>query len=134
MGSRKPLEAERTMTRGWRINLTRASLGGLALGLVLQVMAFASAQDTKQVAYGQHLAQECTGCHRIDGIDNGIPSIVAWQEDAFLKTIEFYKSGERKNPVMMSVAGSLDEKQARALAAYFGSLPKPSKPAAKKKK
>ena len=122
------------MTRSRRINLTRVSLGVIALGLVLQAMAFASAQDTKQLAYGKHLAQECTGCHRIDGIDNGIPSIVAWQEEEFVRTIEFYQRGERKNPVMMSVAGSLDEKQVRALAAYFGSLPKPSKPGVKKKK
>lgn len=122
------------MTKSRRINLTRVSPGVITLGLVLQAMALASAQDTKQVAYGKHLAQECTGCHRIDGIDNGIPSIVAWQEDVFVKTIEFYQRGERKNPVMVSVAGSLDEKQVRALAAYFGSLPKPSKPPAKNKK
>lgn len=117
-----------------RISLTRASLFALALGLVLQVMAFASPQDAKQVAYGKHLAQECTGCHRIDGIDNGIPSIVAWREDDFVRTMDFYRRGERKNPVMVSVAGSLDEKQVRALAAYFGSLPKPSRPAARTKK
>lgn len=113
------------MTGSWRINVTRMAFGTLAAGLVVQAMALASAQDAKQVAYGKHLAQECTGCHRIDGIDNGIPSIIGWQQETFVATVGFYKRGERNNPVMVSVAGSLDEKQVTALAAYFASLPKP---------
>jgi cytochrome c553 len=121
------------MTGARRNKLTRVLLGLVPFGLFLQAMALASAQDAQRLAYGKHLAQECTGCHRVDGTDNGIPSIVAWPEDEFAKTIEFYKSGARKNPVMVSVAGSLNEKQVSALAAYFGSLPKP-KPVARKKK
>jgi cytochrome c553 len=39
--------------------------------------------------------------------------------------VKFYQDGKRKNPVMVSVANSLNEKQLDALAAYFGSLPKP---------
>jgi cytochrome c553 len=122
------------MTGARRNILTRILLGTVSFGLFLQAVALvASAQDAQRLVYGKHLAQECTGCHRVDGIDNGIPSIVAWPEDEFAKTIEFYKSGARKNPVMVSVAGSLNEKQVSALAAYFGSLPKP-KPVARKKK
>ena len=60
-------------------------------------------------SYGRHLAQECTGCHRIDGTDNGIPSIVGWDADRFARTLEFYRTGERTNPVMVSVAKSLDD-------------------------
>ena len=87
----------------------------------------AKADDTKLARYGQHLAQECTGCHRIDGVDNGIPSIVGWDAERFMATLRFYRNGERANPVMVSVAKSLDDEQARALAAYYGSLPKPPK-------
>ena len=57
-----------------------------------------TAEDGKVKAYGKHLAQECTGCHRIDGIDNGIPSIVGWNADAFVATLKFYQSGARTQP------------------------------------
>jgi cytochrome c553 len=40
--------------------------------------------------------------------------------------MKFYKDGARTNPVMVSVAGSLNDEQIKALATYFGSLPKPS--------
>jgi cytochrome c len=104
-----------------------AGLAGAALvALCLWKAGEAGAQDAKIMAYGRHLAQECTGCHRIDGIDNGIPSITGWQADAFIATVRFYQRGERKNPVMVSVANSLNEKQLEALATYFGSLPKPA--------
>jgi cytochrome c553 len=95
----------------------------------------AYADEAKLKAYGQHLAHECTSCHRIDGIDNGIPSIVGWPAETFISTIRFYRDGSRTNPVMVSVAGSLNERQIDALAAFFASLPKPPAggPAASKK-
>ncbi len=85
----------------------------------------AGADEAKLKAYGQHLAQECTSCHRIDGIDNGIPSIVGWPAETFITTLRFYRDGSRTNPVMVSVAGSLNDRQIDALAAFFAALPKP---------
>jgi cytochrome c553 len=108
----------------------RRLLLALALGLGSSSIA-AAEDDAKLKSYGRHLAQECTGCHRLDGIDNGIPSIVGWDRDRFVTTLRFYQAGARTNPVMVSVAKSLDEDQLAALAAYYGSLPKPA-PKAKK--
>lgn len=99
----------------------------VALGLGAAGVA-APADEARLKRYGRHLAQECTGCHRIDGVDNGIPSIIGWDAERFVATLEFYRSGARNNPVMVSVAKSLDEEQARALAAYYGSLPTPPRP------
>jgi cytochrome c553 len=107
-----------------------AGLTGVALlGLCLWKGADAAGGDRLN-AYGRHLAQECTGCHRIDGIDNGIPSIIGWKADRFVATLKFYQSGARTNPVMVSVASSLDDRQLEALATYFASLPKPPAKAA----
>ena len=102
----------------------RRTLPALALGLGGLSLA-ATADDAKIKSYGRHLAQECTGCHRIDGVDNGIPSILGWDAERFIATLKYYQTGERPNPVMVSVAKSLDEDQLTALAAYYGSLPKP---------
>lgn len=92
----------------------------------------ARADPARQRALGQHLSQECTTCHRIDGADNGIPSIIGWDADAFRSTVQFYKDGLRSNQAMESVAKSLDGEQIEALAAYFGSLPKPQRTSRKR--
>lgn len=83
--------------------------------------------DAKAVAYGKHLASECTSCHRLDGVDNGIPSITGWDHEEFVQTMFWYKQGMRDNLAMRSVADSLEDDQIQALASYFGTLPKPPK-------
>ena len=87
----------------------------------------AQADEAKLLAYGRHLASECAACHRIDGVDNGIPSITGWRPADFVATLDFYRTGARPNQVMVSVVQSLDENQIKALAAYYGSLPKPAR-------
>ena len=86
----------------------------------------ATADEAKLKAYGRHLARECTSCHRLDGINNGIPSIVGWSPDSFIATMKFYREGARINPVMVSVASSLSDDQLNALAVFFASVPKPA--------
>ena len=76
---------------------------GLGIGLSTVRPAF-SADDARLLGYGRHLAQECSACHRIDGTDNGIPSIIGWERERFLATLKFYQTGARTNPVMVSVA------------------------------
>jgi cytochrome c553 len=102
-----------------------------SLGAAITVAGLGStcgaADDAKLKAYGAHLARECAACHRLDGTDNGIPSIVGWDEDQFTTALKFYQQGLRDNPAMVSVAKSLDEEQLRALAVYFASIKPPTK-------
>jgi cytochrome c553 len=93
------------------------------VGALLLPASPARCDDTKAKAYGRHLSAECSACHRIDGVDNGIPSITGWPVQEFMATLRFYKEGSRQNAAMMSVAHSLDDTQIEALAAYYGSLP-----------
>jgi cytochrome c len=79
-------------------------------------------ENAERLAYGEHLSAECTACHRIDGSDDGIPSIIGWAVPTFIAVLKSYRDGERTNPVMVLVATSLEEDQMAALAAYFGSL------------
>jgi cytochrome c553 len=102
------------------------AVGTLIIGPCVGV-SVALADDSKLKAYGAHLARECTACHRLDGTDNGIPSIVGWESERFAATLKFYQQGLRKNAAMVSVAQSLDEEQLQALAAYFSSLAPPAK-------
>ncbi len=72
--------------------------------------------------YGEYLSSECTTCHRADGSDQGIPSIVFWPEDDFVLAMHAYKSKTRTHPVMNMVAGRLGDEEIAALAAYFATL------------
>ena len=80
--------------------------------------------------YGRHLAQECAACHRDDGPNGAIPSLAGHPAAEIEGLLEDFRSGSKTNPVMVSVAKSLDEKQTAALAAYFAALPHPASGAA----
>ena len=78
--------------------------------------------DAKLRAYGQRLSSECTTCHRIDGADNDMSSIVGWPAEDFVWVLKTYRDGGRTNPEMVSAVRGLNESQIQALARYFGSL------------
>ena len=102
-------------------------LFGAAMILTCLGSTCGAADDAKLKAYGEHLSRECTTCHLLDGRDNGIPSIVGWDDDQFTTTLRYYQEGLRDNAAMVSVAKSLNDEQLRALATYFASIKLPAK-------
>jgi cytochrome c553 len=120
------------VTRGQRLRHRAKLWLGSSLIASIATVAHAQADAEKLKSYGQHLGRECVTCHRIDGVDNGIPGIVGWTADVFVETMGYYKDGRRTNQAMTSVAQSLDDDQVKALAAYFATLAPPSKAAAAK--
>ena len=97
--------------------LRRIRPAWLALAALLVAGARAVAADT---ALGEYLSTECVTCHRLSGkITAGIPPIVGLPEDAFVNALMAYKTGQRANDVMRSVAGRLSAEEMAALAAYF---------------
>jgi cytochrome c553 len=94
-----------------------------------------AADDARLKSLGQHLSQECTACHRLDGVNNGIPPIAGWPADMLERTLKSFQEGRRTNPVMVSVAKSLDDEQVHALALYWSTVPRvlPKAPAKAKK-
>lgn len=109
------------MTSSLRVGLLIALLPMLAVGMVAIA---AEPEYDKLMRYGEQLAQECAACHRRDGKDVGIPGIVSMSEGEFVNAMMLYKTGRRKNKIMVSVTGSLDETQIRALAIYFSAAKK----------
>ena len=73
-------------------------------------------------AYGEYLSNECTTCHRVDGADEGIPSITGWPTEDFVVAMHAYKVKLRPHPVMQMMAGRLSDEEIAALAAYFNGL------------
>ncbi len=119
-------EIDHPSAMGKPLRLTRM-VAPAAFVLLGATSTTAFTDDAKREAYGRHLARECMSCHRIDGVENAIPSIVGWPPDSFVATIKFYRDGVRTNPVMVSVASSLSDEQVQALASFFASVPKPAK-------
>ena len=68
---------------------------------------------------GEYLASECTSCHQLSGSSQGIPSIVRINPEIFVQAMRQYASGKRDNPVMQSVARSLNKEETEALAEFF---------------
>jgi cytochrome c553 len=101
----------------------RPHFAGLAFALAALAPAYAAAQ-TKAPGdreLGQYLASECAGCHQATGQQTaGVPAIVGWPEDQFVAVMQAYKSKERPNQIMQTIAGRLSAEEIAALAAWYG--------------
>ena len=95
-------------------------LAALAAGSIVASAQTIDAAGDK--AFGQYLSSECVTCHQASGRFDGIPSIGGWPEASFVEIMKQYRTKERPNPVMQTIAGKLTEEEIAALAAYFGSL------------
>jgi cytochrome c553 len=89
-----------------------------ATSLAISVAERSFAADNDQ---GAQLAATCAACHRLDGHDGGIPSIVGLGEEQFVTVMKAFKSGERSGPIMRAVARSLSNEEIAILARYFAS-------------
>ena len=70
-------------------------------------------------AYGAYLSNECMTCHRMDGTDEGIPSISRMSAEKIEAELRAYKEKRRPNPVMQMIAGRLTDEEIASLVAYF---------------
>jgi sulfide dehydrogenase cytochrome subunit len=68
---------------------------------------------------GPQLAAMCASCHRLDGRDKGIPSIVGLDKQRLAGAMVAFKSGERSSQIMHAVALSLSDDEIAALAEYL---------------
>jgi cytochrome subunit of sulfide dehydrogenase len=95
----------------------------MVASLVVSVAERCFAADNDQ---GAQLAATCAACHRLDGHERGIPSIIGLSEEQFVIVMGAFKSGERSGPIMRTVARSLSNEEIAILARYFASRGKES--------
>ena len=99
----------------------------LALSMAASAFLFAAHDAAAESARGAELAAMCAACHRFDGRDRGIPSIVGLDQQRFTELMEAFRSGKRSSQIMNVVARSLSTEEVAALAAYLGARQKGSK-------
>jgi len=99
-------------------------LGTAAVFAVAAIPAIAA--DDIDVA-----AQICSACHGEHGEpqDKATPIIWGQQQSYGVKQLHDYKSGDRANPVMSSIAEGVAQEDLRKMAAYFAAKSWPAKQA-----
>ena len=74
---------------------------------------------------GKKKTQMCEGCHGVDGYRTAYPKVYpaprlgGQNPEYIVKALQAYRSGERKHPSMLSIAGSLSDEDMANLAAYY---------------
>jgi cytochrome c553 len=68
---------------------------------------------------GAQLAAVCASCHRLDGRDHGIPSIIGLDETTLVAEMRAFKSGERPSQIMRVMSLSLTAEDFAAVAGYL---------------
>jgi cytochrome c553 len=74
---------------------------------------------------GSQKARMCTGCHGPAGISRipSIPSIAGKPAGYLANQLHAFKTGEREDPTMSSIARNLSEADIQALSAFYASRP-----------
>jgi len=80
-----------------------------------------------QLQRGKRQSRQCAGCHGPKGISrvNSYPSLAGRSEDYLKRQLKAFRSGERANPMMGSIATNLSDEAIANLAYYYASLPGP---------
>ena len=79
------------------------------------------------LAAGKAAAAACAGCHGEAGVSAmpGTPSLIGFDEKYFVAAMNAYRSGQRKDETMKSIAVSTSDAEIRNLALYYA-LQKPA--------
>jgi cytochrome c553 len=92
---------------------------GLAAGLTVQADAAGNA------AAGKNKSMVCQACHGADGnggADPLWPRLAGQNPDYIAKQLKDFKSGARKDPIMIGMVAALSDADMQDLGAFFGSL------------
>jgi len=65
------------------------------------------------------LAAACASCHRLDGLHDGIPSIVGLDAERLIGMMRAYRSNERPSFIMHAVSLSFSTDEIAAIARYL---------------
>ncbi len=98
----------------------RLVIAGVAATLLVPGLARADGD----AALGRKKAVQCQACHGLDGVAK-IPeaSNLAGQTDVYLvSALHAYKSGERKNDMMSTIAPMLSDEDIENLSAYYSAI------------
>ena len=77
---------------------------------------------------GAQLAAMCASCHRPDGGDRGIPTILGVGPEMLSRAMLAYRSRDRTSHIMRAIARSLSDEEIATVARYLAALNNQVKP------
>jgi cytochrome subunit of sulfide dehydrogenase len=77
---------------------------------------------------GAQLAAICASCHRLDGRDHGIPSIIGLDAATLVAKMRAFRSGEQASQIMHVMSLSLTAEDCTVVARYLAAQRKETKP------
>ena len=92
------------------------------------ILLAASAHAAAANDQGGQIAAVCASCHRLDGDDRFIPSIVGLGEDQLTRSMLAYRLGERPSHIMQAIALSLSDEEIAAVARFLSAQGKKAGP------
>jgi cytochrome c553 len=97
----------------------------LAIALFAVTFAAAGAAHAQNPDAGREKSRACAACHGADGNSPSpeFPRIAGQHYDYLARTLQEYRSGMRKNPIMGPQAANLTDRDIRDLAAFFSRQP-----------
>ena len=92
--------------------------------LLVGVASLAPAASAADAAAGRRKAVQCQACHGLDGLSKlpEAPNLAGQPELYLVKSLDAYRTGERKNEMMSIVAPALSDADVADLAAYYASI------------
>ncbi len=94
--------------------------------IIYTVFNSSVAKGEPDLEYGEYLSSECTACHLLSGRQSKIPTIIGWDQGAFITVMRAYRDKKLKSEVMQNIAFRLGDEELKSLAAYFATI-KPGK-------
>jgi len=93
----------------------------LFCGAVLMVTVATGSAFAGNAAAGKEKAKACAACHGADGNSTSadFPRLAGQHADYIVKSLQAYKAGTRKNPIMAPMGSTLSQRDMEDLAAYF---------------
>jgi cytochrome c553 len=91
--------------------------------IIAAAMAFCAVAQAADPAAGKEKAKVCVACHGESGVSQvpDFPKLAGQYNDYLVRALNEYKSGARKNPMMVGMVASLKKEDIADLAAYYSS-------------
>jgi cytochrome c553 len=96
----------------------------IAAPTLVFLLAASGAAEAGDVKVGREKAHKCEVCHGLDGLSKiaEAPNIAGQSEQYLIEQLNAFKSGERKNEMMMLVAPTLSSADIEDIAAYYAAI------------
>ena len=98
----------------------------LACVVLVLGLSFSSAWADGDVKAGAQKIRtlQCQSCHGKDGISKlpGAPNLAGQAQDYMIAAIDAYRSGERKNDIMNTIAQPLKDADIADITAYYSAI------------